>query len=218
MKKSILFLSFIFILIPVCLQAQFFIGGNISFNSSGGKQEAPNNNSDLTKTLGIAFNPMFGYYLNEDLAGGIRLGASMDKTTTPPVFTDGDETITISSTFGFMPFIRYHFVRFNKFSVFGQGQFGVTFGSQKTKVGDTETNKIKISTFGISLYPGLSFDVSDNFSLETQINAFGLGYSVSTRNNETTSDKTTTSNGYFGVNLDNIKTLGSISVGAIYRF
>ncbi len=218
MKKSILFLSFIFILIPLSLQAQLFVGGNIGFNSSGGKTETPNNNYDLTKNFGIDFNPMAGYYLNEDMAVGVRLVTSVDKSTTPPTFPNGDETKTSSSNLGFMPFIRYHFIRFNKFSVYGQGQIGVTFGSQKTNIGNNETANTKSTNFGISLNPGISFDVSDNFSLETSINAFGLGYSVTTNNNETTSVKTTTSNGYFGVNMDNIKTLGSISVGAIYRF
>ena len=218
MKKLFLITALVLVLFPFCIQAQLFVGGDINFNTSGGKTETATTSYDMTKTLGIDFSPLGGYYLNEDLAAGVGLTLSIDRQMTPPLLADGDKTIDVSSTFGIMPFIRYHFIRFNKFSVYGQGQIGVSFGSQKTKVGSTETKGPKRTTIGFSLFPGISFDISDNLSLETSINAFGFGYSITTNNNENTNVKTTTSNGYFGVSLDNIKTLGSISVGAIYRF
>ncbi|MFO7657487.1 MAG: outer membrane beta-barrel protein [Bacteroidales bacterium] len=217
--KKLIFLSILLVgMTSFCLNAQLFVGGNIGLNTSGGKTDNDGEVDKGTKTLGVDINPMFGYYLNENMAAGFKLILSMDRTVTPPYFEDGDETIYTVSSFGLAPFLRYHFIRFGKFSVFGQGQLSVVFGSGKTKIGDNTNEDPKVTSIGISVFPGLSFDISDNFSLETSLNAFGLGYSISQTNNENTNIKTTNSSGYLGLNLDNIKTLGSITVGAIYRF
>lgn len=217
--KKLFFLSILLIgITSFSINAQLFVGGNISLNTSGGKTDTNGEVEEDTKVLGLDFGPMVGYYLNENMAAGLRLNLSMDREVTPPYFEEGDETIITESSFGLAPFLRYHFIRFGKFSVFGQGQVSVVFGSGKIKVGDTTDEAPKTTYFGINAYPGLSFDISDNFSLETSLNAFGFGYGISQENDKDNNEKTTSRSGYLGVNLDNIKNLGSITVGAIYRF
>ncbi len=64
--------------------------------------------------------------------------------------------------------------------------------------------------------PGLAYDLTDRLSLETSLNFLSLGYYNTTEKNGASKDKTTSFN--IGAGLDNIVTVGNISIGAIYRF
>jgi opacity protein-like surface antigen len=202
------------------INAQLFTGGNIGLSTSGGKEDYGTGEQDKTSYLNLDFSPMAGYFLTDNLAAGARILVSIDKTTTPPFSPDGDETVETETTFGIMPFIRYYAVQLNKFSIFGQAQAGVAMGKEKTKTGSTETDGPKTTTIGFGVVPGIALDVSDNVSLEANINLFSLSFNVVTEKEETefVTSKETTRNFNFGVNTDNIATTGAISVGAIIRF
>jgi long-subunit fatty acid transport protein len=125
-------------------------------------------------------------------------------------------TVNTSSTFGVAPFLRYYAVRFNKFSVFGQGNAGFSIGSSKSKTGDVSVDGPKTTMIFLNILPALSYDVSDRFSLEAGINILNFGISFTSVENGDTTDKTT--NFGFGAGLNNIVKLGDITVGAIYKF
>jgi len=200
--------------------AQLFTGGNLGLSTSGGKEDYGNGEQDKTSYFNLDFGPMAGYFLSENLAAGVRVMVSLDKTTTPPYTPGGDETVNSETTIGFMPFVRYYAVQLDKFSVFGQAQAGFAMGKEKTKVGGTETDGPKTTTIGFGVWPGIAFDVSDHVALEAHVNLFSFAFSVETEKLETefVTSKETTRNFNFGVNADNIITTGAVSVGAIYKF
>lgn len=220
MKKLSLFILLFMILTSGIINAQLFTGGNMSLSTSGGTEDYGNGEQDKTSYLNLDFGPMAGFFLSENLAGGIRILVSLDKTTTPPFSPGGDETVDSETTFGFMPFIRYYAVQLNKFSVFGQAQAGASFGTEKTKVGSTETDGPKTTTIGFMVFPGIALDVSEHVSLEAHINLFNFAFNSVTEKQDTEfiNSKETTRSFSFGVNTDNIATTGAISVGAIIKF
>ena len=220
MKKTAIFVLVLTIATSCFLNAQFFAGGNIGFSTTGGTEDYGNGAQDKTSYLNLDFAPMAGYFLSENLAGGIRMLVSLDKTTTPPYSPGGDETVNSETSIGFTPFIRYYALQVNKLSVFGQAQAGATFGKEKTKVGSTETDGPKTTTISFGVIPGIAFDVNDHVALEAQINLLSFAFSVETEKfeSEFTTSKETTRNFDFGVNMDNILTTGAISVGGIFKF
>jgi hypothetical protein len=74
----------------------------------------------------------------------------------------------------------------------------------------------KVARLYLSIYPELSYDLSDKLSLETSLNilSFGYNYVISTQG----SSKDKTANFNFGAGLENIASIGEILVGVIYGF
>ena len=216
MKRTILLLVSFFMLSMVTGKAQLFVGGNLSFSHQGGSYEVGSTSTDKTKTTSLGFYPKAGYFLNDQFAVGAQLGLALSSTKTPGT----PEVINSSSTIGLTPFVRYYVLQMDKFSIFGQGQLGFSLGSQKTKSGGTTTKGPKTTTVSLGVFPGVAYDASDNLSLEIQINALNLGYSLITTkdDNANPATKNVTSSFSFGAGLNNIVNTGSISVGAIYRF
>ena len=102
---------------------------------------------------------------------------------------------------------------------------GINGTSSKTKVTSSVDGP---STFGygVNVAPILSYDISKNFSLETTLNFLGLGFRYSETKTpgsslggyvvSETKDKSTDFG--FGVNSNNLVTVGNITIGAIYKF
>ena len=214
MKRTIVFLVSVFMLSLVSGKAQLFVGGNLSLSHQGGSYEVGSTSTDKTKTTSFGFYPKAGYFLNDQFAVGAQLSIALSSSKTPGT----PETVNSSNTIGLTPFVRYYVLQMDKFSIFGQGYLGLSLGSQKTKSGNTTTKVPKTVSLGV--FPGVAYDVSDNLSLEIQINALNLGYSLKTEKNDNANPKTkeVTSSFSFGAGLNNIVNTGSISVGAIYRF
>ena len=193
------------------LNAQVFIGGGASFTSSADEKENNNTLTDKQSTFGFAFSPNVGVFLSENLAIGIDLNL---RTSTKKSGID-PETILKQSSIGVNPYMRYYAWSWNKFSVFGQGNIGVNLLKSTVEyegiVGDA-----KVTQFYISVYPGLSYDVSEKLSLETSINFLSFGYDHSVVEDDSYSY--TKSEFYFGAGLDNIVNTGYISIGAKYKF
>jgi len=218
MKKLFVALLILFAMGP--LSAQFFGGGSFSLSSSGGSVDNGSAKYDKTSTMGIDFGPMAGYFISDRLAAGLRISYSLNREKTPAPIADGNETIDVTSGFGITPFVRYYGIHLNKFAIYGQGQLGLSSGSSKTKVGGTTTNGPKTTTFSLSVFPGLEYELTTHVSLETNIHLFSLGYSVQTQKTDIagTETKNTTTNFKFGAGVDNIINIGGITIGAIYRF
>ena len=216
MKKLSLLITGLFLLSVNFMNAQLFVGGSISLNSSGGKTEVGSVSSDKTKTTTFTFNPKAGYFLNDKFAAGASL-MFYTRTIKAPG-TPG--TTTKQNTFGIAPFVRYYAVQFNKFSIYGEGSMGVYFGSQKSETGGTTTDGPKSTTFMIAITPALSYELTDKISLEANINLLNISYSVDTEKDELgngTKTKDVTSNFSFGAGTNNIVNTGAISIGAIFK-
>jgi outer membrane protein len=212
MKTNKIILIVIFVLFPFILNAQVFLGGNFGLNMSGGNLDNGNIKTDKPSTVSFNISPMVGKFLSENVAVGALIDFSFSQTNN----NGAPEVINSSSTIGITPFLRYYAIRIDKFSIFGQGNVGFSYSGSMSKVDGTSTNGPKTSTLSLTVMPGLAYDVSSKLSLETNINFlnFGLNYSVV----KSGSDKNRTVNFGVGAGLSNIVTVGTISIGAIYKF
>ncbi|MEI6049673.1 MAG: outer membrane beta-barrel protein [Bacteroidota bacterium] len=210
MKSSrvfiIAFCSFVFI----NLNAQVFVGGSVGFNTSNSEHEGATMQKSSSYNLGL--RPSAGKFLSEKLAIGLALDISLSGSKTDV----NTETVTKSSGIGVSPFLRYYAIKWNKFSVFGQGNIGVEFSNSSVKTGGTTNDGPKQTRAYLSIFPGLAYNISEKLLLETSLNILSLGYNYVTTKEGTLKDKGSNLN--IGAGLSNIVSLNAITIGAIYKF
>ncbi len=192
--------------------AQLFVGGSMGIRTNGGTHDNGNTKTDTPSQFGFNLNPKMGYFLSEKVAVGAELYLGFDKQND----NEEQETIRRATTIGFAPFVRYYVVTLNKFSVFGTGSLGISHTSAETKFDGAVMQEPKTLGIGFSITPGLAYNVTERFALETTFNFLNLGYNYSRTKEDDIKD--TNSNFHFGAGLDNITTVGNITIGAIYRF
>jgi outer membrane protein len=212
MRSSGIYLSVLFFLIFTGINAQVFVGGNTGLERSGGKTDNGTVTNDKPSELSFNISPLAGYFLSDKLAAGAALNLSFTREKSPGTV----ESITNESTVGINPFLRYYALTWNDFSVFGQGNMGFSFTRETDKVGGTSTDGPKTTRFYVNIMPGLAYNVSDHFSLETSINVVKFGYSHATEKSGSIKNKT--SEFGIGAGLDDIIKPGDITIGAIYKF
>lgn len=194
------------------LNAQFFVGGNFDLSTTGGKTDNGTTTTDKTSTLQLDVLPKVGFFLSDKAALGLALDISYLHTRTPAV----NETLYHQSSIGIIPFLRYYAIKMNKFSVFGQGNIELLFSGSRTKVGGTSSDGPKTTRFSLNVFPGLAYDLNEKISFETTLNVLSFGYYNSTVKNGSVTDKNSSFN--FGAGIDNIISVGSVTIGAIYKF
>jgi hypothetical protein len=195
----------------VSLNAQFFVEGNLGFSLSSNKAD---NGGTTTKSTdnSLFMAPGFGKFLSEKVALGLSLDLSFSggKSATDP------QTKTRSSAIGASPFVRYYAVKWNKLAVFGQGNIGFTFSNSSSTTNGTKTEGPKNSSYYLSVFPGLSYDINDNLQLQTSLNFLRFGYKYTVFKDGSIKDST--SDFYGGAALDDIVSISAITIGAIYKF
>jgi opacity protein-like surface antigen len=209
--KSLKYIPVILLLLAGnCLNAQMFIGGNVSFNTSHRDQDRVGG-TRTTNTYSLGLMPGLGKYLSDNLAIGLALDLSLTKSKIEDTNTSSLKT----SNIGFNPFIRYYLISWNKLFIYGQGNIGIDFSKTTDELNgaSTESNGTQ---FSLSINPGLIYDISENVSLFTSINILSLGYNYSTTKEGTLKDKSSAFN--IGAGLDDILLIGGINIGAIYKF
>ena len=198
------------------VKAQLFVGGNFGFSSTGGSDKVGNTTVDAPSTRNFNLSPMAGYYLTPKMAVGVELNFNTGKSVTPGT----PEIVDKTNSFGIAPFLRYHAISFNKFSVFAQAGVGFSISSAKTDVGSTSTDGPKNTSFGFGVSPGISYELNERFALETSINILSINYSLSTtKEGSGATEEVTKRSGFnIGAGLDNVVNVGNITIGAIYKF
>ena len=146
------------------------------------------------KSSGFEIEPKVGYFVTENIAIGGKLGYASYKAE--DVFGDTDDMSALTvGAFG-----RYYMTPASQFSLFGQ--LGFDYSSIDDKLADVQENEI-----GLNLGLGLSYFVSNNWSIEATW--AGLGY-TSNDNGGNGAEKTNS----FGLGAD----LRAISFGVNYKF
>ena len=211
MKSSHVIFIFLFSFLCVNLNAQYFVGGNFGLNLSNDKSD---NGVTTSKSTYYNFylSPSAGKFLSEKVAIGLALNISFTGSTTSP----DPETKTQSTSLGVSPFLRYYAIKWNKFSVFGQGNIGYSFSNSSETSDGTKSDGPKTSRYFFSIYPGLSYDVSDKLQLQTSINILSFGYNYTVTKDGSIEDRSSGFN--MGAGLTNIVSVSTITVGAIYKF
>ena len=211
MKSCKVFLIVLFSFICISLNAQVFVGGSVRFNTSNNEH---NGATTTFKTSNYSLNlgPYMGKFLSEKLAVGLALDISLSGNKTDV----NTETISKSSGIGISPFLRFYALKWNKFSVYGQGNIGLEFSNSSVKTGGTTTDEPKNTVTYLSIYPGLSYDITDKLSLQTSLNILSLGYNYVITREGSSKDKASSFN--IGAGLGNIVSINAITIGAIYKF
>ncbi len=195
MKKLLLFIFLISIFGTVQAQEKKdhngfmkgdkYISGMIGYNTVS--------NSDNSKNKKFEVSPRFGYFINDFVAVGGRLGYSQSTSKNASGNKIADNTAFTVEAFG-----RYYLLPGSKFSLFGE--LGVGFGSIKN------IDKKRNNGINAGLTPGLSYFINQHFAFEFAIGV--LSYETVKRNG---ADGSTDS---FSVGVD----LENISFGFIYKF
>jgi outer membrane protein len=212
MKSRELLLIVLFSFFYVGLRAQIFVGGNVGFNTSN--NEMNNGTTTTAKSSGYEFDlsPNAGKFISEKFAIGIELNISLSGSKSGTV----TEIKSKSSSIGVSPFLRYYAIKWNKFSVYGQGNVGLNFSKSSTETGGRTTDGPKTTLSYLNISPGLSYDISEKISLETSLDFLSLGYYFSTTKQGTTDQKG--SGLSIGAGLGNIVSINAITIGAIFKF
>jgi hypothetical protein len=212
MKSGRIFLITLISLFCVSLNAQIFVGGNFTFNTHNDKTDLGTTAIEKISDYSFDFSPKAGMFIFDKLAFGLALDIYFSGSTSGV----STETISKSSGFGLSPFMRYYAVKWNKFSLFGQGNIGLEFSNASRKTGTTTTDGPKTTTMYLSVYPGLSYDISEKLSLEISLNILSFGFDHKTTKQGTSKEVNSGFN--IGAGLSNIVSIGAITVGAIYKF
>ena len=162
-----------------------FVSGAVTLNSS--------KTGDF-KANSFEIAPKVGYFVTENIAIGGKLGFASYKAEDAFGDTDDLSAVTVGA------FGRYYMTPASQFSLFGQ--LGFDYSSIDDKLDDVQENEI-----GLNLGLGLSYFVSNNWSIEATW--AGLGY-TSNDNGGNGAEKTNS----FGLGAD----LRAISFGVNYKF
>ena len=210
MKTCRPFLIILFSFIYISLNAQVFVGGSVGFNTSSNEHNGTTTNKSSDYNFNL--NPVAGKFLSEKTA----IGLALDISLTGDKMDVNTETSSKSSSFGISPFLRYYAIRWNKVSIFGQGNIGLALLNSSNKADGVTTDGPKGTKIYLTFYPGLSYDISENLSLETSLNILSLGYNYTITKIGSAKDKS--SNFNIGAGPANIISVGAITIGAIYKF
>lgn len=190
MKKLVACIAAIMIGIGVSnAKDKFYIGGNLGFWY---------NDDAVTATLA----PEFGYKINKAWSIGTQIGYSY--------VGSGDIDVSL---FEISPYVRWNYVKAGIVELFVDGGFDFGFGAMTAEYDmgtvlypytykETET----IAAFGVGFKPGITINVTNQFSLVAH---FGfIGYKGVTESAEDLGIKKG-----FGIDLTN-----SVSFGFFYKF
>ncbi|MDR2011052.1 MAG: porin family protein [Bacteroidales bacterium] len=203
MKKLFLLVSFIFCVV-LFANAQLYVGGSLGVNSTTYKPEA----GEKTSLFGFSISPEVGYSLNDKMDIGLEIGFSIASNKTE-VTVDKINT----TDFSIAPYFRYSFCSFGKFKILGKAS--LFFGSHNVTTTPLAGDDIEIksSRIGLAISPLFTYDVSDKLVLFTSLNFLNIGFT-----HNMYKDAGSETNFNLGLDMNNIKNLGNVTIGAAYKF
>lgn len=204
MKKNV-FLIAIFTLLSSVVFSQFYVGGEISFDQSGGSNTAAGTSTDKTKFHNLTFGPMVGFNLSESLSVGGQLVLNNSGNTTDSNNKFRQTVVTIA------PFVRYKLISAGPVSVLGQGQIGIGFGGSETTIGGTSSDGPSTFLFIFDASPIISFEISEMFAIEASMGGLNFTSNKQTTTVAGTDNEDVTNN--FTLGLD-----GDLSFGLVVSF
>jgi hypothetical protein len=186
-------------------KGNMFIGGTIGFNNVGGSQKVTAANTsvqtDYQSTTDFNIMGSFHYMITDNLAIGLGLGYSMDKT---PITLLSDNGNVTNSMFNIAPSLIYFQHIGDNFAWDPELQIGIGFGSHKDKTQNTvagETSTVTTTTdrfgFGVAIKP-LSFQYSINKHLAINASFGSIYYKMYKLGDSDNYNKTNT----FGLGLN----------------
>lgn len=176
--------------------AQFILGGEISFNTTGGSDNyeanSPANAFSVpnTATNDLTIAPVISYVINDKMQVGLEFDIIMSsaKNYTFPAYAADKEdwNKTTSTRYAIAPYFRYYFATAGDFSFFCQAQLGYgwaprdknnTFSNVTSTEVSTETKgNTSMSVIDLSITPGVNYRINEHFSADLFIDLAGLSF------------------------------------------
>lgn len=216
--------------------AQWFVGGNLGFESSkkefvslnvdglldalelgvgvGDVVDLPLGGMEL-KTTSYTIIPKVGYIFNENWMVGLGVGYTNTENKVSMEGGDGEIKLT-SNMFTANPYVRYTAWQVGRFSLAFQGDVNVGFGEMKLAGISEADMKYKKMQYGVNIAPVVQFDLSCNVMLESKFNFASLGYNY--KEVKIDGEKSKNSGFNFGADSNKAFTTGDIEVGFIVKF
>jgi len=173
------------------LQAQVFLGGQISFNSYKDKDESGSSQGESTVNF-VTLLPRLGYVFG-DFVAGLDVGVTSINSKSPRFGGGVDESKTNLTTVG--PFVRYVKKPVENIGIWVEAQAGASFG-KRTENGVDDSN---LSGFNLGVRPGVIFYIGKHLSFEASFGRLGF-QSQTTKDAQNSSDKYTTTTAGLSLN------------------
>ena len=174
--------------VGLTVNAQLYLGGSAGFNI---ETTIYDNDRDARTNLTLSVYPEIGYFLSSKFSVGAELGFSIKSDS------DYDDT-----TFDvcFVPYVRYALLQLGKFDVIAKASLNTELKKDYTYI-------------GLHIDPILAYNLSDKFILQANLKFLSFrtyfsGYK----------DSYSDIGFGFGVNANNLATLGALQVGFLYKF
>ena len=211
MKKFFIILVITFL--ATTSNAQFFLGGDLGVSLRSEKVKRNTNITNSTQ-FGFAVAPKAGYYFNNKFAVGLGFNISPSFQTYKPNQNDREWNTVLAWSVD--PFVRYHVFTVKKFFIILEGTVSVGGTHHLKTFGQQERRPTTINIGVIRVAPILGYKLTDRIQLEAGLNFLSLGYGIdiTTGENETR----TTHQFIFGATSANILNVGSLRIGAIFKF
>lgn len=217
MKK--LLLSLVLAVGAIAANAQVWVGGSVGYDFQ---------KDDAIKSHQFDFSPTVGYSLSDKWEIGLQLSfgrtsrhnAEESFLTNPNINEVRTATTGNSSNnYSVQPFVRYNFFKTGSVTFFLDGSIGYEYSKQNTELEQTivMNNNIEHTTYNqetstnyvnVGIRPGVKFDVTKHFKLETHLGFIGYSHAMQkTPLRETKTD-------HIGINASST----TLNVGMIYEF
>ena len=181
-----------------------FVGGDIGL--SVGKDKTKNDNTTTTnyKKTDYSFLPQAGYFIDDILAVGARVGMSGNVYKYEGNYSYDKVS---SSYFVLNPFARYYIIN-QKGGLFAEADMSFEFGTSKTVYNDN-TDEDNSTNIFLGMKPGVYYYISDRIVLQAFYGWFGYQSLINKEDNDTKDINNT-----FGFDLSS----NSFAFGFVYEF
>ena len=177
MKKLLLLVPSL--LLAVSINAQFYVGGTISFKSVDVPTGSVIPLSDKTSTTSFTIEPEIGYAFNEKWAAGITFtysSSDLYQKTNGNVggFLDDTSSAKLDKSFsvlGVSPYARFTCLRTKMVDLFLDG--GLAYMK-------ADNGSYVVDAFAIGIQPGVSLNFNEHFSFVAKLGS--VGYTVAKSN------------------------------------
>lgn len=211
--KKILLIACLLVAATSAVDAQWYVGGNISFSRTSNETTAPGGSTTDNKTTRMMLSPRVGYIINDRWSAGVGVGYQWGKTK-----DNGDKTATVN---GYMatPYARFNCFFFGPFALAAEASAGYSNVLGKSHADDPR-HTVRTENIGVAITPVLDLDVSRRISLECRLNFFSVGYTHSKTTTKEGGEKSVAKTNSFGADIsgDEIFTLGDLTFGMIFKF
>lgn len=142
-----------------------FAGGNLGISTSSSETTFGGTTNDGAESFNFYINPAVGYYFNENVAAGVRIGFGSSTTTQP----NDDEFSSTSFSFGVFGRYASTIDDNGNFAWFLEANAGLGSQTSETTTGNTTVEDDPVSTLGVGIAPGLIYFPSPKFGFEVSL-------------------------------------------------